>query len=184
MSVQLIEAAHAALVCLQSVAEGDYNGNATERCINLRTALAAAEAPTVSSDKIACDAWKLRMVYFDADGHPVCSREPEPADMAAAEARPATHKESLSVEPVAWRVRRSGDERHELFVSEYNAARRASSFVPPRQVEPLYASPAAPAQVPLTDQQIIRIMESCLNAWDWMDFARAIERAHSIGSKP
>ena len=50
-----------------------------------------------------------------------------------------------AVQPVAWRVRRSGDEQYELFFNREMAQRRAECFVPPRKAEPLYAAPH-PAQ--------------------------------------
>jgi hypothetical protein len=43
-------------------------------------------------------------------------------------------------QPVAWRVRRSGDEQYELFFNREAAQRRAECFVPPRKAEPLYAT--------------------------------------------
>lgn len=36
---------------------------------------------------------------------------------------------------------------------------------------------AHPPRAPLTDAEIVSIMESCLNDWDWKEFARAVESA-------
>lgn len=56
---------------------------------------AALSTATVVPGEIAEDAWKLRMVYYDKDGHPVMSREPEQDEVRAALAEP-------SAEPVGW----------------------------------------------------------------------------------
>lgn len=36
---------------------------------------------------------------------------------------------------------------------------------------------AHPPRAPLTDAEIVSIMEACLNDWDWKEFARAVESA-------
>lgn len=69
------------------------------------------------------------------------------AAIAAAPAAPTvarvTPEAWSEAQPVAWRVRRTGDERYELFFDHATAVRRGECFVPSRPAEPLYATPPA-----------------------------------------
>ena len=78
------------------------------------------------------------------------------------------------VEPVAWRYR---EDKGDWFYVGGKTKPTWPWEIP--ECEPLYL--ATPPRAALTDEQIVAVMESCLNDWDWKAFARAIEAAHGIG---
>ena len=108
-----------------------------------------------------------------------CSLAMSPQDWLDAEAffdaMTEAHPPSV-VEPVALVVSKYGDpesfgEREIEALSDLNKI--------PYNTK-LYT--ATPIRAPLTDGQIISAMESCLDAWDWKEFARTIEAAHGIAA--
>ena len=52
---------------------------------NLRTVLAQQPEPVQAKfDEVAVEQWKLRMVFYDENGEPLMSRQPEPEEIRAA----------------------------------------------------------------------------------------------------
>jgi len=77
---------------------------------------------------------------------------------------------SVAPEPVAWRYQDArGHYRYRAYKPGFDVEYAILKPVP------LYA--AHPPRAPLTDAEIVSIMEACLNDWDWKEFARAVESA-------
>lgn len=153
----------------------------TVECLPLHdaiTALKAALAEPVQAkfDDVAVEQWKLRMVFYDENGEPLMSRQPEPDEILAALTEPAEPVQ----EPVAWADKISFENAmktgkgHDVWPKAGDYVARTG-----RALIGLYTAP--PQRKPLPASEIVTMYdESPRGDSDMIAFARAVERAHGI----
>jgi hypothetical protein len=125
----------------------------------LRTALDAKS----EADPVARDGWVLRDVYFH-DGEPEMHRDPN------------VHQ------PDAWRTEARNEHGLPVFFCASEVKQAGPGLIP------LYTAPPLLQRQPLTDDEIDGLMAdtwggACIAPQSAPAFARAIERAHGIGSE-